>query len=108
MENYAEPWHWIVYNPWDKDPYVFWDKSKTLEQRNIDFSKKYEAIPWESWKFRAKWIIKAVQVDENIVFDTAWGETMVVEKWWWVADWGYWIAKESFNNTYEEIENPQW
>lgn len=104
MFNYAEPGDWIIHNPWDKDPYVFWDKNDPIEKRQAIFAKKYEAIPWEEWKFRAKWVIRAVQVRENIVFWTSWGETMSVKTWGWVADGGYGIAEESFSNTYEKFD----
>ena len=55
-------------------------------------------------KFRPKGIIKAIKVNENIVFDTSWGEKMAVKAGGWVADGGYAIAEDSFNNTYEKIE----
>lgn len=105
MENYAEPGDWIIHNPGDKDPYVFGDKNDPIEVRQEKFAKKYEAMDNEPGKFRSKGVIKAVQVDENIVFDTSWGEQMAVKKGGWVAEGGYGIAAESFANTYEKIGN---
>jgi len=104
MINYADPGDWIIHNPWDKDPYVFGDKNDSIKERQEKFNKKYEVIQWENNKFRAKWVIKAVQVTENIVFWTSWWETMAVKSWGWVADWGYGIAEESFINTYEKFD----
>lgn len=106
MENYADPGDRIIQNPGDKDPYVFGNKKDSLEKRNAEFIKKYESIEDQPNKFRAKGIIKAVQVKENIVFDTAWWETMWVKAGWWVADGGYSIAESSFKNTYEKF-NPK-
>ena len=104
MNNYAEPGDWIIHNPGDKDPYVFGNKDETIEERQKQFEKKYEIIPWEKEKFRAKGIIKAIQIKENVVFDTSWGATMWVKAWGYVADWWYGIAEESFANTYEKID----
>lgn len=104
MKNYAEPGDWIIQNPGDKDPYVFGDKNDPIEIRQAKFAKKYEVIDEEPGKFRPKGVIKAVRVDENIVFNTSWGEQMAVKKGGWVADGGYAIAEESFAKTYEKIE----
>jgi len=105
MKNYAEPGDWIIQNPGDKDPYVFGDKNDPIETRQAKFAKKYEVIDDEPGKFRPKGVIKAVRVDEDIVFNTSWGEQMAVKKGGWVADGGYAIAENSFTNTYEKIEN---
>ena len=104
MQNYAEPGDWIIKNPGDKDPYVFGDKKDSVEIRQAKFAKKYDAIPGEEEQFRPKGIIKAVRVDENLVFNTSWGEQMAVKAGGWVADGGYAIAEDSFDNTYEKIE----
>ncbi len=118
MENVAESGDWIIKNPGDKDPYVFGDKDKkvknengeeirvptSVEERQAKFSKKYEPKEGEPGVFIPKGIIKAIQVKENIVFDTSWGEKMAVKTGGWVADGGYSIAEESFNNTYQKIE----
>jgi hypothetical protein len=103
-DNYAEVGDWIIKNPGDKDPYVFGDKNDPLEVRQAKFAKKYDAIAGEAGVFRPKGIIKAVRVNENIVFNTSWGEQMAVKAGGWVADGGYAIAEESFKNTYEKIE----
>ncbi len=105
MKNYADQGDWIIQNPGDKDPYVFGDKNDPIEARQAKFAKKYEVIDDEPGKFRPKGIIKAVRVDENIVFNTSWGEQMAVKQGGWVADGGYAIAEDSFANTYEIIEN---
>jgi len=105
MKNFAEAGDWIIQNPGDKDPYVFGDKNDSVEARQAKFAKKYEVIAGEEGKFRPKGIIKAVQVNENIVFDTSWGEKMAAKSGGWVADGGYAIAESSFANTYEKIEN---
>ncbi|MEI7890453.1 MAG: hypothetical protein WCI36_00635 [bacterium] len=102
-KNIAEPGDWIIKNPGDKDPYVFGDKSDSIDVRQQKFAKKYEIIDDEPGVFRPKGIIKAVKVNENLVFDTSWGEKMAVKGGGWVADGGYAIAKESFDNTYERI-----
>ncbi|MFH1207852.1 MAG: hypothetical protein V1668_04660 [Patescibacteria group bacterium] len=104
MKNYADPGDWIIHNPGDKDPYVFGSKNDPVDVRQKKFASKYEAIPDSPGQFRAKGVIKAVRIDENIVFGTSWGETMVVKAGGWVADGGYGIAEESFANTYEKIE----
>lgn len=104
MKNFAEPGDWIIKNPGDKDPYVFGSKEDPIEVRQAKFSKKYDVIEGEEGKFRPKGIIKAIKVSENIVFDTSWGEKMAVKAGGWVADGGYAIAEDSFNNTYEKIE----
>ena len=106
MKNYAEPGDWIIHNPGDKDPYVFGDKKDPIEVRQAKFAKKYEVIAGEEGVFRPKGIIKAVQVNENVVFDTSWGEKMAAKSGGWVADGGYAIAEDSFTNTYEKIEAP--
>jgi len=118
MTNYADAGDWIINNPGDKDPYVFGDKTKkvknelgeevvvpaTVEDRQKVFAKKYEPIADQPGKFRAKGIIRALKVDRNIVFKTSWGEEMATKAGGWVADGGYCIAEDSFNNTYEKIE----
>lgn len=104
MKNYAEPGDWIIKNPGDKDPYVFGDKNDPIEARQAKFAKKYETIDEEPGQFRPKGVIKAVRVDENVVFNTSWGEQMAVKKGGWVADGGYAIAEDSFASTYEKIE----
>lgn len=104
MKNFAEPGDWIIKNPGDKDPYVFGDKDDPIETRQAKFAKKYDVIEKEEGKFRPKGIIKAVRVNENIVFNTSWGEQMAVKAGGWIADGGYAIAEESFSNTYEKIE----
>lgn len=119
MTNYADPGDWIIKNPGDKDPYVFGDKTKkaknengeevvvpvTVEERQKAFAKKYEPIADQPGKFRAKGIIRALKVDRNIVFKTSWGEEMATKAGGWVADGGYCIAENSFNSTYEKIED---
>jgi hypothetical protein len=104
MKNYADPGDWIIHNPGDKDPYVFGNKEDPVEARQQKFAGKYEAIEGQPGQFRAKGIVKAVQVNENIVFRTSWGEQMVVRAGGWVTDGGYGIAKDSFANTFEKIE----
>lgn len=104
MENYADNGDWIIKNPGDKDPYVFGDKNDSPEQRQEKFLKKYEPIPDEPGKFRAKGVIRALRVDKNIVFQTSWGEEMAAKAGGWVADGGYAIAEKSFDDTYEKIE----
>ena len=104
MKNYAESGDWVIHNPGDKDPYVFGSKNDPIEMRQQKFQKKYESIKDQPGKFRPKGIIKAVQIFENIVFDTSWGEKMAVKAGGWVADGGYGIAEDSFNNTYQKIE----
>lgn len=103
MTNYAEPGDWIILNPGDKDPYVFGSKNNTVEERQARFKEKYDVIPGKDGKYRAKGVIKAVKVTENIIFGTSWGETMAVKAGGWVADGGYGIAEESFENTYEKL-----
>ena len=107
MKNYADSGDWIIQNPGDKDPYVFGSKNDPIEIRQQKFAKKYEAIDDEPGKFRPKGIVKAVQVYENIVFNTSWGEQMAVKAGGWVADGGYAIAEDSFKNTYEKIEKDE-
>lgn len=104
MKNFADAGDWIIQNPGDKDPYVFGNKDEAIEARQEKFAKKYEPITDEPGKFRPKGVIKAVQVKENIVFDTSWGEKMAAKSGGWVADGGYAIAENSFANTYEKIE----
>lgn len=104
MKNYAEPGDWIIQNPGDTDPYVFGDKNDSIEVRQSKFAKKYDAIAEEDGQFRPKGIIKAVRANENVVFNTSWGEQMAVKAGGWVADGGYAIAEDSFANTYEKIE----
>ncbi len=107
MDNYAEPGDWIIQNPGDKDPYVFGNKEDPIEVRQAKFAKKYEPKPNSVGVFIPKGIIKAVRIDENLVFNTSWGEQMAVKAGGWVADGGYPIAEDSFSNTYEKIENKQ-
>lgn len=95
---------WIIQNPGDKDPYVFGNKGDTIEIRQAKFAKKYEPISDELGKFRPKGIIRALQIDRNIVFLTSWGEEMAVKAGGWVSDGGYSIAEKSFVSTYEKIE----
>lgn len=104
MTNYADLGDWIIHNLGDKDPYVFGSKNDSIEKRQVKFAKKYDVILGEDGKFRAKGFIKAVQVNENIVFGTSWGETMAVKVGGWVAGEGYGIAEESFGNTYEKFD----
>jgi len=104
MKNYADPGDWIIHNPGDKDPYIFGSKNDPVEVRQQKFAKNYEAMDGQSGQFRAKGIIKAVQVNENIVFGNSWGETMAVKAGGWVTDRGSGIAQESFANTYEKID----
>lgn len=103
MKNYADAGDWIIHNPGDKDPYVFGSKKDPVEVRQEKFAKKYEPIPDQSGKFRAKGVIRALQIDRNIVFGTSWGEKMAVKKSGWVCDGGYAIAEKSFDNTYEKL-----
>jgi len=105
MKNYAEEGDWIIKNPEDKDPYVFGIKNDPVETRQEKFAKKYEPIPDQPGKFMAKGIIKALRVNENIVFKTSWGEEMATKAGGWVADGGYCIAEKSFADTYEKIGN---
>ncbi len=107
MKNYAEPGDWILQNPGDKDPYVFGDKNDDLKLRQSKFEEKYEPITDEPGNFRSKGVIKALRVDENLVFDLSWGGQMGVKKGGWVADGGYAIAEDSFANTYEKIEDTE-
>lgn len=102
-ENVAEAGDWIIKNPGDKDPYVFGNKTDPLEVRQQKFTGKYEATPDEPGKFRPKGIIRALQVDRNIVFSTSWGE-MAVRAGGWVTDGGYGIAKQSLADSYEKIK----
>lgn len=104
MKNYADVGDWIIQNPGDQDPYVFGDKNDSIETRQAKFAKKYDLIDAQSNSFRPKGIIKAIQVHENIVFDTPWGERMVVKKGGYVCDGGYAIAQDSFLKTYEKVE----
>lgn len=104
MKNYADPGDWIIHNPGDTDPYVFGSKTDPVEVRQQKFAKKYVSEPEQPGKFRAKGEIKAYKVDKNIVFQTSWGEEMSTKAGGWVADGGYCIAEDSFNNTYEKIE----
>jgi len=104
MKNFADEGDWIIKNPGDKDPYVFGSKNDPIEMRQAKFAKKYDTIDEEPGMFRPKGEIKAVQVNENIAFDTSWGEQMAVKAGGWVADGGYAIAEDSFHNTYEKIE----
>lgn len=104
MKNYAEPGDWIIKNPGDKDPYVFGSKNDSIEDRQKKFAKKYEPKPGDEGMFIPKGIIKAVRVNENLVFNTSWGEQMAVKAGGYVADGGYAIAEDSFANTYEKIE----
>lgn len=103
-KNVAEAGDWIIQNPGDKDPYVFGNKGDAIEVRQGKFSKKYEAITDQSGKFRPKGIIRALQVDRNIVFPTSWGEDMATKAGGWVSDGGYCIAENSFTSTYEKLE----
>lgn len=103
-KNYAEAGDWIIQNPWDKDPYVFGDKSDPIDVRNEKFKKKYEPIVWEEGKFRPKGVIRAVQVKEALVFSTSWWEDMAVKSGGWVADGWYSIAESSFWDTYQEFD----
>lgn len=96
MTDYAEPGDWIIKNPGDEDPYVFGSKNDSIEKRQAKFREKYEVIPGEDSKFRAKEVIKAVEVTENIIFETFGGETMAVKSCGWVTDGGYEIVEESF------------
>lgn len=104
MKNYAEEGDWIIQNP-GEDPYVFGSKNDSIEVRQQKFSKKYEPIPDQEGKFQAKGIIKALQVNENIVVKTSWGEEMATKAGGWVSDGGYTIAEKSFADTYEELED---
>ena len=103
MKNFAEPGDWIIKNPASKDPYVFGDKNDPVKVRQVKFTEKYEPIDGEPGHFRPKGVIKAVRVDENIVFDTSWGEQMAVKSGGWVADEGY--AMANFKANYKKIEN---
>jgi hypothetical protein len=103
-QNYAEVGDWIIQNPGDKDPYVFGDKKDPIDVRNTKFQKKYEPIEWEAGKFRPKGVIRALQVNEALVFGTSWWEDMAVKPGGWVADGGYSIAEASFWNTYEKFD----
>jgi hypothetical protein len=104
MENYAEPWDRIIQDPGDTDPYVFGSKNDSIEKREEHFNKRHEAIPGQPGKFRVKWIIKAVQVKENIVFNTSWWDTMWTKAGGWVADGWYGIAEDSFKHIYEKFD----
>ena len=104
MENYAEPWDRIIQDPGDKDPYVFGSKNDSVEKREEHFNKRHEVIPGQPDKFRVKWIIKAVQVKENIVFNTSWWDTMATKAGGWIADGGYSIAEDSFKHLYEKFD----
>lgn len=103
MKNYADPGDWIIHNPGDKDPYVFGSKKDSLEVRQQKFAKSYGAVDGQPGQFEAKGIIKAIQVNENIVFDNSSGKTMAVKAGGWVTESGHGIAQESFANTYEKI-----
>lgn len=103
-KNYAEASDWIIQNPWDKDPYVFGDKNDPIDVRNAKFEKKYEPIDWEEGKFRPKGVIRALQVNEALVFSTSWWEDMAVKSGGWVADGWYSIAESSFWNTYQQFD----
>lgn len=106
MKNYADPGDWIIHNPGDKDPYVFGSKNDPIEVRQEKFAKKYVPKGDEPGIFIPKGIIKAVRVNENLVFNLSWGGQMGVKAGGWVADGGYAIAENSFANTYEKIEAP--
>ncbi len=103
-ENYAEPGDFIILDSGDHDPYVYGNKRESLESRQQHFQKEYELVDSSSQTFQSKEIIKAVQVHENIVFTTSWGE-MAVKAGGWITDQGYGIAKDSFQHTYRQIES---
>lgn len=122
-KNIAEPWDWIIQNPNDPHPYVFWNKDKSVEERQKDFLKKYEPTDKE-WVFKAKWQIKAFKITpeilkeewllpsygvngeniEWITFPTSWWENMSVKFGGYIADGGYSITEEAFNDTYELLK----
>lgn len=104
MKNYAEPGDWIIKNSGDKDPYVFGSKNDSIQERQNKFAKKYKPKPGEDGTFTPKGVIKAVRVNENLVFNNSWGEQMAVKAGGWITDEGHAVAKDSFNNTYEKIE----
>jgi hypothetical protein len=106
MKNYADPGDWIIQNP-GEDPYVFGDKNDPIEVRQEKFAKKYEEISDKPGEFRPQGIIRALQVDKNIAFDTSWGERMATKDGGWVADGGYCIAEKSFADTYEKLESEE-
>lgn len=110
--NVAMPGDWIVQNPGDESPYVFGDKfvkdesgaevPTTVEERNAAFAKKYDAIDSEPNTFQSKGVIRAMRVNEDIVFNTSFGE-MSVKAGGWVSDGNYSIREDSFANTYEKV-----
>ncbi len=105
MENTAKQGDWIIQNP-GEDPYVFGDQTKTVEERQDAFSKKYEATD-EPGVFQAKGKIKAIKVDKNVSMLTSWGERMSTPEGGWIADGGYTIAPESFDSTYAPVNTPE-
>ena len=104
MKNYAEAGDWIIQNSGDKDPYVFGSKNDSIKERQDKFTNKYESKPGEKGIFIPKGIIKAIRVNENLVFNTSWGKKMAVKAGGWITDSGHAIAEDSFINTYEKIE----
>jgi hypothetical protein len=73
------------------------DKYKRKDKTDDDGAEE------ENGELNRKDIVKAVQVRENIVFDTPEGEKMAIKAGGWVMDDGYAIAAESFHSTYEKI-----
>lgn len=101
MVNTAEVGDWVVQNPGDPDPYVFGDKKKdSLQVRQEKFLQFYAPVEGQPGVFRRKGVIKAVPLDRNITFSTAWGATMSCEVGGVLTDQGYTIAKSSLEKDY--------
>lgn len=98
---------WLIHNPGDKDPYVFEAGKGTVEERSKNFDKKYGAIPGQPGKFQSKGNIRALRLDENISFDTDWGERMYAKAGSYISSGGYTIAEDSFFNSYEPVLDPE-
>lgn len=103
MINYCEKGDWIIHNPGDLDSYVFGNKNDSLEVRGEKFNKEYVPVAGQDGIFKPHRIIKAIQINENIVFNNSSGIKMAEKKDGWVTDYGYAIAEDSFLNTYEKI-----
>jgi len=104
MTNQAEIGDFIIKNPEDSSEYVFGNRGDALEVRTRKFDAKYEFIADKPGFYQSKGVIQAVQVNENITFLTQSNRRMYVKAGGWVTSTGYGIAEESFNKTYERIE----
>jgi hypothetical protein len=94
--------HWIK-NPSDGSGYRF-SNLLTLEQRKEHFRKSYQPVAGQPGTYLRRGTFKVIQVMDDFVLATSWGPTMTLKAGGYLADGGYVIQADSFDD-YDTVDN---